>query len=272
MQGGVVYERLFNYQTKVSVDASVYYALDEFNDGVYFGPKVRVEHPLLDMLTVKLKGEAKPYVKTIEQLHTENRFLNVANQLQHSYRISGTAEASLEYAEQGVLNLGVQYENISDYPIFQREAGGISAGSTYLFYETNYRNINRAKAYVSVAHEIITDRFWVNGKLYMQSPKIKDGERIPFEEKIGVNSSVTVRPFDKLTFEAWADYVGSRRTLQTNQKLDGFLMLGSQIDFQITKRFGAYAKLVNILNQNYQVWQGYTERPFQAFGGVTVKL
>lgn len=272
VQGGVEYERLFNYKTKVSVDASVYYAMDEFTNKVYVGPEVKVEHPLLEMLTVTVKAEAKPYVKTVEQLHTENRFLNVANRLRHSYRMSGTAEASLEYANRGVLNFGVQYEDISDYPIYQREEAPVGIGTAYRFYETNYQDINRAKAYVSVAHEIITDRFWVNGKVYLQSPKIKDGDRIPFEEKVGVNSSLTVRPINKLTFEAWADYVGSRRTLQTDQQLDGFFLLGGQADFQITKRFGAYVKLVNLLNQDYQVWQGYTERPFQAFGGVTVKL
>jgi hypothetical protein len=271
-QGGVVYERLFNYQTNVSVDASVYYGTDNFGDNFYIGPEITVQHPLLDILTLTVKGSAKPYVKTIEQLHSQNRFLNVDNILRHSYRIRGSAEASLKYANQGVLNLGVQYEDISDYPIFQRDPSQTLIGAPYLFYGTNYQDIYRAKAYVSVTQQLLSDRLRFNGKVYLQSPQIKNGGRIPFEEKIGVNSGISVRPFDKLTFEAWADYVGSRRTLQTDDKLDGFLLLGGQVDVQITERFGAYVKFVNILNQDYQVWQGYTERPFQTFGGLTVKL
>lgn len=262
-QGGVVYERLFNYQTKLTVDASVFYAMDEFDEKVYIGPEVTVEHPLMEILTLTVRGSAEPYVETAKQLHSRNRFLTVGTDLRHSYRIAGSAEASLEYANMGTLNLGVQYEDISDYPFFVKSPN---------FYETIYDDIYRTQAYVSVVHQIVPDRLWLNGKFYLQSPQIKGGEQIPYEEEIGVNSSIYIRPFEKLTFEAWADYVGSRRTFQTNEKLNGFLLLGGQLDIQITERFGAYAKLVNLLNQEYEVWQGYTERPFQAYGGVTVKL
>jgi hypothetical protein len=269
-QGGVEYERLFNYSTKVKADASVYYGSDGFDNKIYWGPSLTVEQPLLDMLSLTVKAGAEPYVKTVEQLHNRNRFLNTDNGLRHSYRINGLAEVRLEYANLGVLNLGVQYENITDHPFFARESA--FSGTQYRFYEVNYADVYKARAYASVAHQIIADKFWFNGKVYFQSPQIQNGGRIPYEEKIGVNSGITVSPFDKLTFEAWADYVGSRRTFQTNDKLDGFLLLGGQADVQITKRFGAYVKLVNALNQDYKVWQGYTERPFQAYGGVTVKL
>lgn len=271
-QGGVVYERLFNYTTKVSVDASVYYAMDEFTNRIYPAPSIIVKHPLLDILTLTVKGEAEPYVKTLEQMHTANRFLNVDNVLRHSYRIKGSVEANLEYADAGILNLGFQYANISEYPIFAREQNSAVGASRQLFYETIYADAYRVKAYASITHQIISDKFRVNARVYMQSPNIKNGGRIPFEEKIGINSGVTIRPFDKFTFEAWADYVGSRKTYRTNETLDGFLMLGGQADVQITERFGAYVKLVNVLNQDYQVWQGYTERPFQVYGGLTIKL
>lgn len=269
-RGGVAYERLFNYSTKVTADASVYYVTDQFADNVYFGPTVKVEHPFLDMLTVTVKGGAEPYVKTVEQLHSDNRFLNVDNILRHSYRMHGSVEASFEYDDVGALNLGVQYENISDYPIFRRETSGITG--TPAFYEAIYRDAYKIRAYASVTHQVVPERFWLNGKIYLQSPQVQNGGRIPYEEKVGVNSSLHVRPTDKLTIEGWADYVGSRSTLQANSELGGFLLVGSKVDFQITDRFGAYLKLVNLLNQEYEVWQGYTERPFQAYGGVTVKL
>lgn len=270
-QGGVEYERLFNYSTKVKVDASVYYGTDNFESKIYIGPSVTIEHPLLDILTLTIKGNAEPYVKTVEQLHTNNRFLNVGNELRHSYRINGQGEASLEYANHGRLNLGIQYENTSDQPIFARELR--FSGTQQLFYETNYVDTYNARAYASVVHQIIPDRFTVSGKVYLQSPQIQNEDRrIPFEEKIGVNSGISVRPIDKITFEAWADYVGSRKTYHSNEKLDGFFLLGGQADVEITDRFGAYIKLVNLLDQNYEVWQGYTERPFQAYGGITVKL
>ncbi len=269
-RGGIGYERLFNYSTKVTADASVYYTTNQFTDSIYLGPSIKVEHPLLDMLTITAKGGAEPYVKTVEQLHSDNRFLNVDNILRHSYSIHGSVEASLEYDDLGSLNLGVRYENISDYPIFVRESTPIIG--TPGFYETTYRDAYKIRAYASVTHQVVPERFWVNGKVYLQSPQIQNGGRLPFEEKIGLNSGFHFRPVDKLSIEAWADYVGSRNTFRTNNELGGFFLLGSQVDFQITDRFGAYLKLVNLLNQEYEVWQGYTERPFQAYGGITVKL
>ncbi|MGM0545586.1 MAG: hypothetical protein ACQEST_02595 [Bacteroidota bacterium] len=274
-QGGVEYERLFNYSTKIAIDASVYYAQNELYEGIYLGPEVSVEHPLMDFLTLKAEAGAKPSVKTLEQLHTQNRFMAVRNDLRHSYTMHGKAEASIEYADQGVFNFGLQYEDISDHPIFRRtDNGGIDseANPIFEFYETSYSDVYKVSAYASVSHQIIPEKFSVDGKVYLQSPQMKDADRIPYEEKIGVNSGLTVQPVDGLAFEAWADYVGSRRTYYTNEKLDGFLLLGGKADVQVTKRVGAYIKLVNLLNQDYEVWQGYTERPFQAYGGLTVKL
>ncbi|NIT60382.1 MAG: hypothetical protein GWN00_30510, partial [Aliifodinibius sp.] len=184
----------------------------------------------------------------------------------------GKGEASLEYADQGEFNFGFQYEDISDFPIFLRSNNGLPGNPVYGFYEMQYRDAYKVSAYASVVHQIIPEKLQVNGKVYLRSPKLKGGGRIPFEEKVGINSGLMVRPFDGITFEAWADYVGSRRTFQTDEKLDGFLLLGGRADVQITERFGAYIKLVNILSQDYEVWQGYNERPFQAYGGVTVKL
>lgn len=275
-QGGVVYERQFNYATDIKVDASVYYAQNYVDDdNIYIGPEVTVEHPLLDILTLKVTAGAQPYIKTFEQRHTENRFLTVENTLRHTYRMYGKGEASIEYADQGEFSFGFQYEDMSDYPIYLRSDNGQIDGSgnpLYEFYEMQYRDAYRVSAYAGVVHQIISEKLRINGKVYLRSPKLKNDGRIPFEEKIGVNSGLMIQPFDGVSFEAWADYVGSRRTYQTNEKLDSFILFGAQVDVQITERIGVYAKLVNILDQNYEVWQGYNERPFQAYGGVTVKL
>lgn len=265
--GGLVYNRLLNYQTNIKADASVYYLNDAFGSSIYFGPAISVEHPLVEMLTITVKGSAKPEMNSIETLHSRNRFSNPSNILRHSYHIKGSAEAELAYSEIGSLRFGVQYASISDYQVFARNT---SAGTPY-FYEARYLDARKFRTYIGATHQLVPEKFWVTGKLYMQSPKIKDGGQLPYEEKVGVNSSFHLRLFDKLAIESWADYVGPRETL-TGDKVDGFLLMGANADYQITERFGAYIKLVNLLNQDYQVWQGYTERPFQAFGGITVKL
>ncbi|MDZ7680895.1 MAG: hypothetical protein U5J63_04070 [Fodinibius sp.] len=272
-RAGMEYERLFNYETKITADASAYYVMDAFSNAVYPGLSLTAEHPVMERLTLSVKVVAEPTLQTIEQFHTQNRFLNVDNVLRHAYRINGHAEATLKYSDLGTLNFGAAYENISDHPVFVREEQTGNVGpANPLFYEAMYTDIYRVKAYAGVTQQVVSDRFRVNAKVYLQSPQIQDGGQIPFEEKVGVNAGVTVRPFEILTFEAWADYVGSRKTYLTDETLDGFFMLGGRADVQVTNRFGAYIKGVNLLNQDYQVWQGYTERPFQIYGGITVKL
>lgn len=271
-QGGVEYERLFNYSTKVKADASVYYGSDNFDSKVYFGPTLSVEQPLLDILTLTVKAGAEPYVKSMESLSTANRFLHTDTALRHSYKIFGSAEASLEYAKLGRLDFGIQYQNIDNRPVFARRqiSGGLT--TNYGFYEPLYLDTYTVKAYAGVTHQIVPEKFMIHAKAYAQSPEIKNGGRIPYEEKVGLNAGLNLRMFDRLSIEAWTDYVGARRTYLTDEKLGGFLLLGGQLDVQITDRFGAYVKLVNLLNQDYEIWQGYTERPFQAFGGITVTL
>lgn len=264
-RAGVSYERLFNYSTNVSVDASAYYTMNQFEDKIYVGPSLTVEHPLMEILTLTLKAEGQPYLRTVEQLHSANRFMGVSSTLRHSYRMSGSAEASLDFDTIGSLKFGVQYEDISNYPMMVRQSNG-------RFYAPDYTDVYKVSAYLGATHQVVPEKFWLDGKLYLQSPKIKGGDRMPYEEKIGVNTGIHFRPFSRLSIETWADYVGSRRTFQTDEKLDGFLLLGGTVDVQITDRIGAYAKLVNALDQQYQVWQGYVERPFQAYGGVTIKL
>ncbi|NGP87265.1 hypothetical protein [Fodinibius halophilus] len=274
-QAGVVYDRLFNYSTKVHADASIYYTQNGFTDAVYIGPSLKVKHPFMEMLTLTLKAEAKPNIKSIQQLHSENRFLAVNNNLRHSYRINGSVEAELEYNELGSMNFGVQYTNTSDRSVYIRQDGGrttVSGESLYDFYSTTYADTYTMRAFVGATHQIVPEKLWVDAKFYMQSPQIKGGDRIPYEEKIGLKSGISFRPLEQLSIEGWGDYVGSRQTFQTNEELSGYFLLGSRADYQITDRFGAYVKLVNLLNQEYEVWQGYTERSFQAYGGITVKL
>ncbi|WP_138431201.1 hypothetical protein [Fodinibius saliphilus] len=274
-QAGVVYDRLFNYSTKVHADASVYYVQDGFTDGIYIGPSVTIKHPFMEMLTVTIKAGAEPYLNTIQELHSANRFLAVNNNLRHSYEINGSFEAEFEYNEIGSVNFGFQYKNMSDHPIFIRQDGGRTlAGGTslYDFYRITYLDAYKIRAFIGASHQIVPEQLWVDARFYMQSPQLEGGDRIPYEEKLGFKSGIHFRPVDQLSIEVWGDYVGSRQTFQTDEKLSGYFMLGSRVDYQITDRFGAYVKLVNLLNQEYEVWQGYAERAFQAYGGITVKL
>jgi hypothetical protein len=80
---------------------------------------------------------------------------------------------------------------------------------------------------------------------------------------------LTTHPVSWLGLSGWLDLSGDRKTAE-DENLDGFILLGARTDIRIHSRFGLYFKALNMLDQEYEVWQHYQERPFQFFGGLTL--
>lgn len=267
-QLGVVYSRMFNYETNITLDASVYYGSDAFDDKVYFGPNVTVEQPIFEGALLTVEAGARPYVKTAEQLHTINRFLSPRNFYRHSYLMFGDASLQLKYSEVGSLKGGIRYEDIADYPIFERAA---TSSGEELFYQVRYADVTKFRLYAGATHQFVPEKFWLSGEVYAQLPELKNGDRIPFTEKLGLKAGFGLRLFDRATIKGWADYTGPRKTAD-QESLKDYILLGGQLDIAITDRIGIYGKAVNLLDQQYQQWEGYIERPLQIYGGITLKL
>lgn len=268
LQGGVRYQRLFNYSTQITAEANIYYATDITEDKVYFGPLVEVEHAFSERLKVTGTAEGKPYLKTIQQHHEYNRFLTGDNVLRHSYEIKASGEASLEYFRGSTLNAGVQYMNTQNHAIYTQQ----SVVSNESYYQVSYQDATNFKVYAGLTHQLLPERFWLSARIYAQNPKLDDDDQIPFEETWGINSSVHISPIKRIALEGWLDYIGQRETGATGQELDAIFLLGAQLHLGITDRFGAYVRGVNLLDDSYEMWEGYTERPIQIYGGVTIKL
>lgn len=268
LQVGPQYQRMFNYTTLITAEANLYYATDVAEDKVYIAPSLDVEHTFSDRLKVTGHAEGKPYLETVQQHHEFNRFLTGNNVLRHSYKIEASGEASLEYFRGSTINGGVRYTNTKNLPFYTQSTP--PSGSSY--YQINYQDATNFKVYAGITHQLLPERFWVSGRIYAQNPKLNGGNRVPFQETWGINSSVHISPIKRITVEGWLDYISKRKTGITDQELDGIFLLGAQLDLEITDRFGAYFRAVNLLDDNYQMWEGYTERPLQIYGGVTVKL
>lgn len=270
VQGGAEYQRLFNYNTELKADASLYYITNPFEDTFYLGPTVEVVHSLTDKIQLTGKAGAKPYLKTVEQHHLSNRFLNTENQFMHTYSIDVSGNASLEYYRGSTVEGGISFMNARNYPYYNRNL--VSEVTSDPFYTLRYMDAHKLKIFAGITHQLIPERFWVSGRIYAQDAELDNGSRIPYTENWGLNSSISLQVLEGLHVEGWADYVGSRRASIDNEKLDGFLLIGGQVDFEITERVGAYVEVANLLSQEYEIWDGYTERPFQLFGGITLKF
>ncbi|MDX1618388.1 MAG: hypothetical protein R3224_06350, partial [Balneolaceae bacterium] len=225
-------------------------------------------------LTVSGTLTAKPKLNTFEELHQMNRFLNQNLRLRHSYVAELGGEIRFEYYEGSSLYASVSYMSAANYGYFEKADLPVITGGTPVpkgYYTVSYGDANRMRGSAGLNHQLVPEKFWIHAEAYIQEPKLEDGRRIPYEEQWGLNSGVSLQPVKKLTLEGWADYIGERSTVSSGD-LGGFLKVGSQVEVQVSEKIGVYARLLNLLNQEYEIWSGYQERPFQAYGGITIKL
>jgi hypothetical protein len=276
LQGGVAYNRLFNYKTHIDIAAKIFYTSDVNKSAVYPGGRFKFDHWFANHLKVTGIIRAKPYVNTVEELHNENRFLGYNNLLIHTYAVSVTGKAQIKYYRGSKLHFGARYSNYQNFAYFIPRVisnNSQNGGNPVLdAYQVKYRNATNFRLFAGLTQQLVPRRFWLNGKIYIQHPELNNGDKIPFEENWGLKASANIRPVDRFSLQGWANYTGRRHTGFGDKKVGGFLLVGGRLDVNITKNIGVYGKLVNILNQHYQYWLGYQERPFQAYAGITIKF
>ncbi|MEX2604451.1 MAG: hypothetical protein WD361_09600 [Gracilimonas sp.] len=266
----IQYERLLNFTTRVSAKGGLEYISDPFSEKFYLVPEVEIKHNLSHALSVSGNAFAKPEMQTIQDHHQFNRFLNIQTPLRHAYKIGAAGEVNYQLFEGNRFFGGLNYQHIKDYAYYQRRI--VTPGNIQSFYDVNYANANILEFYVGAIYQLVPDKFWADAKIYARSPKLAAGGNIPYEEKIGVETAVSFKPLKELTINGWTEYIGSRESPETSSDLNAFFLLNAGAEYQINDTFGVYAKLLNILGQDYEIWSGYQERPFQIFGGVTIKF
>ncbi len=263
-RGGIEYARLFNYNTHVKAVAGFAYISDPFSDSFYFAPEIEVKHNFNNALSITGSVFAKPEMRTVQDHQQYNRFLYIQTQLRDSYQMGASGEVNFQLFDGNRIFGGVDYSHIRDYAYYQRTTLG--------FYDVNYANANIFKLYFGASQQLVPEKFWADANVYIRSPQLAAGGTIPYEEKLGLKATLSYKPIKALTINGWAEYIGSRESPETTSNLSAFALLNAGGEYQINDTFGVYAKVLNVLGQKYEIWDGYQERPFQIFGGLTIKL
>ena len=267
------YNRFFNYRTNLNATLGLYHVTDAAdNSTIYVAPDVRADHYVSDRITLSARIIGKPEHASHIDLHRENRFLLPDNQLKHSYNLKTAAEITVEPIANNKIRAGVSYLSGKNYPVFQRsdyEVGFPVIETIPGHYQVEYQNVTIQRAYAGIDVDLIREKLWFDVEGYMQNPRISADQKIPYTESYGIKGAVSIRPVDRLLVEGWGNFVGSRETLN-NTELDPYLHLGTKVELRLTDRIGVYGKMLNLLNQEYEIWEGFKERPFQIYGGITV--
>ncbi len=266
------YERLFNYQTDVKADLGVAVAIDAVDDfSLYLTPDLSVTHTLFPGLDVKGRLYGKAYQNTLSAVHSENNFIDFMVPLRHSYEAGVLAEVIIEPYRGTRLNGGVSYQNIRNYLYYNRNENDILFEGASLvegYYQPAFSRANIFRVYGGFTQDVRPDVVWVSADGYWQVPRLTGNEKIPFIESIGLKASVAFRPASEVVIEGWTEY-SARRVDSFGNNMPSFILIGSRFEISLNDKVGVYGKLLNLTNESYELWQGYTERGFQAFAGVT---
>ncbi|MDR9417679.1 hypothetical protein [Gracilimonas sp.] len=271
-QLSVTYELLLNLQTRIKGKVGVAYANDPISETFYFAPDIEIKHNLNEALSVSGNIYAKPVRTTFQDHQQYNPFIRSFNQLLRSYNVDVNAEVNYQLIEGNRIFGGMGYQSIDNYSYYQRVRAFHPINDPYDYYRIVYEDANIFEIYGGASHQLVPSKFWADAKVYVRSPKLKGGGTIPYEEKLGLEAAVHFKPIQDLKISGWGEYIGKRESPETNSDLGAFLLLNFGTEYQINDTFGVYAKLLNIMDQQYEIWNGYTERPFQIFGGLTVKF
>ncbi len=268
----IAYNTLYNYATKVSISGGVGYVGDGINKKILFITNSNIDHSITDALSLRGGIYAAPDMKTAWSHHQTNRFLNANTQLQYEYTMG--AEGGVEFVPlQGTKLFGLlRYEHISNNAYYEREERNFGVNIEPLYYNVNYGDATLFELRTGITQQLVMDKLWFDGVVYARRPKLKSAGDIPFEERLGGEAAFNFKPVDQIKIQSWAHFKGEREAPAGTQNLDGYVLVNASVDYEINSKFGVYFKVLNILGNNYKIWDGYEERPFQVFGGIKLKL
>lgn len=264
------YERLFNYQTGVDVQLGVSGVTDAARDFVvYFSPDINISHTIHDGFEIRGRIHGSPNHQSVSDIQSQNRFLDLTSQFEHQYNITGLAEIEIEPFRGTRILGGVSYSEINNHLYFTRTSNpagitGIESG----YYQANYMDATIFKIYGGISQELMPEVLWISADGYWQDPQLDDNRTIPFAENLGAKGTVSLRPAPQVLIEGWGEFTGARE-LAGRDNLSAYFLLGGKFEISLTERAGVYGKLVNLLNDEYELWQGYPERGFQGYIGFT---
>jgi len=269
-QAGARYERLLNYQTDIDASFGVALVYDAFTQSkFYITPNLVARHTLIDGIALRAKLSGAPSHGSLKEYHQMNQFIGFDSRISHQYASELRSEVIIEPLSGTMFTGGVQFQHVRNYAYFTRsESTNLQNITAQYAYSPRFENANFFKIFASFSQQLAAEKFWVNADAFWQRPRLSGNDKIPYTETLGLSGSASVRPIRDLVVEGWVDYSGSRFN-PLGEDLDPYFLLGARFELALAGNAGIYAKLLNINDIDYEIWQGYRERGFQAYVGIT---
>lgn len=268
------YERLLQYRTDVKATLGLSGVTDAGNDFVfYLSPDIEVKHTLFTGFGVRGYFSGSPSHSSYSQLLQENRFFGLNSLLEHQFAWTAGGELFTEPFFGTRILGGAYWQNVKNYLYYSREVNPLPTvpAVTEGYYQALFDNATVVRVYGAFSQDLRPGVFWLNADAWWQIPTLSGGGRIPYTETLGIKGAVSFRPSRDVLIEAWADFRSGRRD-SAGIGMNAYTIAGARFEISVTERFGVYGKLLNMLDEEYELWRGYQERGFQGFVGLTILL
>lgn len=268
----VRYRQLFRYQHEVQAWLRLHQLYDPVNEfDVYLYPDIHYRYNTTGRVTAAVRVRGFVRDPSLQSIHQNNRLtLQAGQHLEHERGLNIQLHAGGRPLPRTKIFSGLDYWQYYNLGIFGRSRGVESP--FYSFYYVG--EAIRVKWYSGLTHDmprINTTIMFDLGLNYstIDSDILPSGV-IPYLPDWQTSLQVVTRPVRMLETSFWMDLTGTRNTDLEDESVPGYAQLGVKADLRVHRHVGVYIKAQNLLNQDYEVWQDYVERPLQVFGGVTL--
>ncbi|AXJ00597.1 hypothetical protein CYPRO_1341 [Cyclonatronum proteinivorum] len=235
--------------------------------------------------SLEMEAEVSGYMRNsgLEPLVKGNRTLAVPNSLQNERTFYGNFQASYRFDALITATAGL-HAAYTLRPVMYAPNAQFDGSTSWVQPEDLFLIRPSVGAALNLRPRLLTlyadAHYNITEMSKAAIPTAADTDTFAGLENYRITAGVRSTPFEHANISLWADLIGTRKALVAETAGDGFFyrntgsvfLLNARAEYRIDGRIGFYLKTLNMLNQSYEIWDGYQERGIQVFGGLSVRL
>jgi hypothetical protein len=230
-------------------------------------PSVKLTSRLHDSYSVWAAYEPEVREQSFDGLRRVNPFLMLASEIRHT-DIPLRFNAGVAYDNRRATSgrLFMEYFSTSSWPRFDLLPDPVRQQ-----WELRYGSLSTVFAVHAELHHHFSKRTRIQVQTALRMSRDDElGEAIPYLPPLEVRALLTHDfPFG-LSIQAESQLVGEQYTQEAS--IPSWLMLGLTAEYRVFRNAGVFIHMSNLLDNEFQRWRGYYERPFFISGGLQLRM
>lgn len=264
---GFSYIRRFAQVHRLKAGLNTYQLFDPEDDlNFRFYPDVTYTYNPGSGINLKIYGRGHVENRGLSMIPESNRMVVNIPWLgnQRGWDIGGNS--SYSWNGRNKIYSRVSYSSYDNYPFFRYTS--VRSG-----HELDFANsAGIFEGTIGYATDVSPRTLSLRAEVTARSTSADELDDIPYYEPLAVRIEAYSQPLTNFYLQGTVDFRSDRPTVDPDNSLSGFVLGSIQAEYKISSGFGVYTQVINLFNQEYELWEGYEERPLQILGGITVRF